>query len=55
MSQQPDFDALNQQRIWEKFRDLAALGWAQEKCEARGIPLDHETLHRMADDWKATL
>jgi hypothetical protein len=53
VSVQPSLDDLNQARIESKFRDLAALGWALEKCEARGIPLDHKTLHRLANEWKA--
>ena len=55
MSQQPDLDSLNAQRITEKILDLAALGWAVEKTEARGLPVpSYDELHRMADEWKAT-
>jgi hypothetical protein len=55
VSIQPDevtFQSLKFQRVWLKFLDLASLGWALEKHEARGLPLTHESLHRMADQWK---
>ena len=56
MSIQPhDIDALNSARIYEKFRDLAALGWVVARREAQGLPLpDYTEIHRMADEWKAT-
>jgi hypothetical protein len=55
MSIQPDMDALNTQRVYEKFRDLAAIGWVIEKAEARGLPVPatYDEIHRMADEWKA--
>ena len=54
VSIQPDLDALNSARVYEKFRDLAALGWVVARLEAQGIPLpDYDEIHRMADEWKA--
>ena len=54
MSIQPDLDALNAARVYEKFRDLAALGWVVARLEAQGLPLpDYDELHHMADEWKA--
>lgn len=54
MTDTPNREALNATRVYEKFRDLAALGWVIEKLEARAQPLPtYAELHRMADEWKA--
>ena len=53
MSIQPDMEALNAARIYEKFRDLAALGWVIARLEAQALPIpSYDELHRMADEWK---
>jgi hypothetical protein len=56
MSIQPDHEALNVLRVYEKFIDLAAVGWVAARLEAQGRPLPgYDDLHRMADEWKANL
>jgi hypothetical protein len=53
VSIQPDRDALNAARVRAEFIELIALGRAVKKCEAHAIPLAHDTLHRMAAEWKS--
>ena len=55
MSIQPDMDALNAQRIYEKFRDLAAIGWVIESRERQGLPVPatYDEIHALANNWKA--
>jgi hypothetical protein len=56
MTVQPDHEALNVLRVYEKFLDLAAVGWVAARLEAQGRPLPgYDDLHRMADEWKANL
>jgi hypothetical protein len=54
MSEQPTLDALQQQRVVEAFLDLAAVGWAWRKQEARGLlpPELCDEINRMADEWR---
>jgi hypothetical protein len=54
MSIQPTADSLKGARVQRKFTELVALGRAVENCERQAIPLDHATLHQMADQWLAS-
>jgi hypothetical protein len=52
VSAQPSLDDLNHARVQAELIDRIALGRAVRKCEAHAIPLTHDTLNRLANEWK---